>query len=63
MKLPAVRSFKSKDSLVAFLSNADPIERYFAGGASTRWSTLVHHPQVEGFVYMNGTQVTIAYLP
>ena len=62
MKLPAVRSFESKESPVLFPSNADPIERFFAGDASTRWSTIVHHPQVEGFVYMNGTQVMVAYL-
>ena len=63
MKLPNVRSFESKNSPVAFAKNANPLERYFSGDAATRWGILVHHPQVEGFVYMNGSHVTVAYLP
>ena len=63
MKLPNVRSFESKNPPVAFAKNANPLERYFSGDAATRWGILVHHPQVEGFVYMNGSHVTVAYLP
>ena len=52
MQLPRVHLFEPK----SFLSpppNTNSIKKYFPGNASTHWSILVHHHQIEGLVYMN----------
>ena len=63
MRLPKVTSFASEDDPAVFTEYANPIDKFFLGSASNRWGILVHHPQVEGLVFMNGQNVTVAYFP
>ena len=63
MLLPKVTTFASEDEPVVFAENANPIEKFFMGSASDCRGILVHHPQVEGLVFMNGQNVTVAYFP
>ena len=56
-------TFASKEDSTGWNADSDPLKHFLECDSETRLDILLNHPQVEGFIFVKDSFISVDYLP